>query len=56
MPDSKLMEEKFNKFKNAGAFRQTVSQIWNKECTIRLGHLQEYTDKKSFVIYQKNFR
>jgi len=50
------MEEKFNKFKNAGVLRQTVSQIWNKEGTIRLGHLWEYKDEKSFVQCQKIFR
>ena len=50
------MEEKFQKFKNSGALRQTASQIWNKECTIRLGHLQEYKDEKSFVQCQKIFR
>ena len=41
----KIMEEKFQKFKNAGALRQTVSQIWNKEGTLRLGHLWEYKMK-----------
>ena len=40
----KIMEEKFQKFKNAWALRQTVSQIWNKEGTLRLGHLREYKD------------
>ena len=52
----KIMEEKFQKFKNAGALRQTVSQIWNKEGTLRLGHLWEYKDEKSFVQCQKIFR
>ena len=26
----KIMNEKFEKFKKAGAIRQTVTQIWNK--------------------------
>ena len=52
----KIMEGKFQKFKNAGALRQTVSQIWNKEGTLRLGHLWEYKDEKSFVQCQKIFR
>ena len=47
------MEEKFQKFKNAGALRQTVSQIWNKEGTLRFGHLWEYKDEKFFVQCQK---
>ncbi len=49
----KIMEEKFQKFKNAGALRQTVSQIWNKEGTLRLGHLWEYKDEKSFYNVKK---
>ena len=35
----KIMNEHFDKFKKAGAVRQTVSQIWNKEGALRLGHL-----------------
>jgi hypothetical protein len=49
----KIMEEKFQKFKNAGALRQTASQIWNKEGALRLGHLWKYKDEKSFVQCQK---
>ena len=41
----KIMNEKFEKFKKAGAIRQTVTQIWNKEGTLRLGHLWEYKDE-----------
>ena len=52
----KIMVVKFKKFKNAGALSQTVSQIWNKEGTIRSGHLWEYKDEKSFVQCQKIFR
>ena len=44
------------KFKKAGAVRQTVSQIWNKEGTLRSVHLWEYKDKKSFIEFQKIFR
>ena len=44
------------KFKKAGALRQTVSQIWNKEGTLRLGHLWEYKDEKAFVECQKIFK
>jgi len=35
----KIMNERFDKFKKAGAVRQSVSQIWNKEGALRLGHL-----------------
>ena len=33
------------KFKKAGAIRQTVSQIWNKEGVFRLGNMWEYKEK-----------
>ncbi len=52
----KIVSERFEKFKKAGALRQTVSQIWNKEGTLRLGHLWEYKDEKSFIQCQKIFR
>ncbi|MAJ13469.1 MAG: hypothetical protein CMN44_00660 [SAR116 cluster bacterium] len=52
----KIMQQRFDKFKNAGALRQTVSQIWNKEGALRLGHLWEYRDEKSFIECQKIFR
>jgi len=52
----KLMNEKFEKFKKAGAIRQTVTQIWNKEGAFRLGHLWEYKDEKAFLACQKIFR
>ena len=51
-----IMNAKFDKFKKAGAIRQTVTQIWNKEGTLRLGHLWEYKDEKAFVECQKIFR
>ena len=50
------MNKNFEKFKNAGALRQTVSQIWNKEGTHRLGHLWEYKDEKAFLECQKIFK
>ena len=52
----KIMNKNFDKFKKAGAVRQTVTQIWNKEGALRLGHLWEYKDEKSFVQCQKIFR
>jgi hypothetical protein len=51
----KIMHERFDKFKRAGAVRQTVSQIWNKEGVLRLGHLWEYKDDKAFIACQKIF-
>ena len=45
-----------DKFKKAGAVRQTVSQIWNKEGALRLGHLCEYKDDKAFIACQKLFK
>ena len=52
----KIMNERFDKFKKAGAVRQTVTQIWNKEGTLRLGHLWEYKDDKAFIACQKLFK
>ena len=51
-----IIEEMLPKFKKAGAIRQTVSQIWNKEGVFRLGTLWEYKDEKAFVECQKLFR
>ena len=51
-----VIEEMLPKFKKAGALRQTVSQIWNKEGVFRLGTLWEYKDEKAFVECQKIFR
>ena len=52
----KIMNEKFDKFKKAGAIRQAVTQVWNKEGTLRLGHLWEYKDEQAFVECQKIFK
>jgi len=52
----KIMNEPFDKFKKAGAVSQTVTQIWNKEGTLRLGHLWEYKDDKAFIACQKLFK
>ena len=51
-----IILEMLPKFKKAGAIRQTVSQIWNKEGVFRLGNMLEYTDKKAFIECQKLFR
>ena len=51
-----IIQEMLPKFKKAGAIRQTVSQIWNKEGVFRLGTLQEYKDENAFIQCQKLFR
>ena len=48
-----IIEEMLPKFKKAGAIRQTVSQIWNKEGVFRLGTMWEYKDEKAFTECQK---
>ena len=51
-----IIEEMLPKFKKAGAIRQTVSQILNKEGVFRLGTMWEYKDEKAFIECQKLFR
>ena len=51
-----IIEEMLPKFKKAGAIRQTVSQIWNKEGVYRLGTMWEYKDEKAFIECQNLFR
>ncbi|MFL2801631.1 MAG: DUF6974 family protein [Paracoccaceae bacterium] len=51
-----IIQEMLPKFKKAGAIRQTVSQIWNKEGVFRLGNMWEYKDEKSFIECQNLFR
>ena len=51
-----IIQEMLPKFKKAGAIRQTVSQIWNKEGVFRLGTMWEYKDEKAFTECQRLFR
>ena len=51
-----IKEEMLPKFKKAGAIRQTVSQIWNKEGVFRLGTMWEYKDEKAFIKCQNLFK
>ena len=44
------------RFKKAGALRQTISRIWDKDNVYRLGHLWEYKDDSSFKECQKIFK
>ena len=52
----KIIGEMSDRFKSAGATRQTVSQIWNREGTFKLGFMWEYKDEKAFVQCQTLFR
>ncbi len=45
-----------SRFKEAGALRQVVSQVWNKESSFILANTWEYVDKKTFVACQALFR
>ena len=44
------------RFKEAGALRQVVTQIWNQEGSFILGNLWEYTDEKAFIACKGLFR
>ncbi len=44
----KIIQEMAIKFKQAGALRQTASQVWSKEGVFRVGYTWEYKDEKSF--------
>ncbi len=45
-----------SQFSEAGALRQTVSQVFNKDGIQRLGNMWEYKDEKAFVACQLLFR
>ena len=44
-----------SKFAEAGAVRQTVSQVFNKDGVQRLGNLWECSNEKSFIACQLLF-
>ena len=52
----KIIQEMSSRFKSAGAIRQTVSQVWNKEGAFMLANMWEYRDEKAFVACQSLFR
>ena len=52
----KIIQEMSSRFKSAGASRQTVSQVWNKEGVFMLGNMWEYKDEKAFIACQTLFR
>ena len=51
-----IMESMLPRFKEAGALRQVVSQVWNKEGSFILANTWEYVDEKAFVACQALFR
>ena len=51
-----MFQEMSSRFKAAGAIRQTVSQVWNKEGSLMLGNMWEYKDEKAFIECQTLFR
>ena len=52
----KIIQEMSSRFKSAGAIRQTVSQVWNKEGAFMLANMWENRDEKAFVACQSLFR
>ena len=48
-----IMTKYSEKFKKAGALRQAISRIWDKDKVYRLGHLWDYKDDYSFKECQK---
>ena len=53
---SEIIEPMLPRFKEAGAVRQVVSQVWNKESSFILAYTWEYLDEKAFVACQELFR
>ena len=52
----KVVLDMQSKFAKAGAIRQTVSQVFNKDGIQRLGNLWEYKDERAFIDCQLLFR
>ena len=48
----KVIKKNFDKFKKAGAIRQTVSEILNKD-EIRIREMWEYKNEESFINCQE---
>ena len=51
-----IIGEMLPRFKEAGALRQVVTQVWNQEGSFILGNLWEYKDEKAFIACQELFR
>ena len=52
----KITTKYSEKFKKAGALRQPISRIWDKENIYRLGHHWEYKDDSAIKDCQKIFK
>ena len=55
IPWVEIIEPMLPRFKAAGALRQVVSQVWNKEGSFILANTWEYADEKAFVACQELF-
>ena len=53
---AEIIEPMLPRFKAAGAVRQVVSQVWNKEGSFILANTWEYVDEKAFIACQELFR
>ena len=53
---AEIIETMLPRFKEAGAVREVVSQVWNKEGSFILANTGEYLDEKAFVACQELFR
>ena len=53
---AEIIEPMLLRFKEAGALRQVLSQVWNKEGSFILANTWEYADEKAFVACQELFR
>ena len=51
-----VIQDMLPRFKEAGALRQVVTQVWNQEGSFILGNLWEYADEKAFIACQELFR
>ena len=45
---AEIIEPMLPRFKEAGALREVVSQVWNKEGSFILANIWEYADEKAF--------
>ena len=51
-----IIGEMLPRFKEAGALRQVVTQVWNQEGSFILGNLHEYVDEQTLIACQPLFR
>mgnify|MGYP001501077095 CR=1 FL=1 len=51
-----IITEMLPRFKECGALRQVVTQVWNQEGSFILGNMWEYRDEQAFIACQALFR